>query len=262
MSTRYAAWRPSAERWRALAAAGVCLAGAACSDASHSLGGGYALEKAQTDSSDGSGVVPCPPGALVDPIDLMEDGDGSIDFRLGRAGVWYVFNDRTGIQVPDMFNESFYMSALEPPRQGSKFAAHTSGRGFTNWGAGIGLYLRAQQAYDASYYAGISFWARRGPGKTPKLQFSVPDGETSPLGGKCNAVDDSLCHDDFGYDLELGEDFEYYSFTWEQMVARNWSAMYLPAIDSSKIYGIQFQVPQNEDFDLWIDDLAFLCRSR
>jgi len=258
VSTRCGASLPSREFGRALALAALGFAVVACSDAGHRLGGG--VEKAQDDPG-ALTVSPCAPGAQVDAIDDMEDQDGSIDFTAGRAGVWYVYNDRTGMQVPDIFGERFNMTALEPPRAGSHFAAHTSGRGFTEWGAGIGLYLRAQQAYDASGYAGISFWARRGPSSTSSLQLAVPDGETSPLGGKCD-LKANLCHDDFGYDLELTEEFQYFSFTWAELVARNWSAMYLPGIDSSKIYGIQFQVDRDQDFDFWIDDLSFLCRTR
>lgn len=258
MWTRCAASRPSPSRARLLlVVAGLGWSAVACSDAGHRLGGG--LESSRGDP--GAFIPsPCESGALVDPIDRMEDRDGSIDFTAGRAGIWYVFNDRTGIQVPDIHSEWFSMTELEPPRENSRFAVHTSGSGFTQWGAGVGLYLRVQQAYDASAYAGISFWARRGSGSTSELQFSVPDSETSPLGGKCS-VKDNLCHDDFGQDLNLTEDFQYYSFTWEQMVTRNWSAAYLPHIDSSKIYGIQFQVAQNETFDFWIDDLSFLCRT-
>jgi hypothetical protein len=259
MVTRYAAWQPSDELKRALILGGICLLSVGCSDAGHRLGG--ATEQAQG-SPAAPGSIPCQDGKPLEPIDLMEDGDGTIDFRVGRAGVWFAFNDLTGKQVPGPSAARYKMSELEPAREGSHYAAHTSGSGFTSWGAGIGFELRAQLIYDASAYAGISFWARRGADGTADVQLAIPDRETSPAGRVCNAEreeDESLCNDHFGYDLKLTEEFQYFSYKWEEMKAHNWSEKDLPAITPANIYGIRFQVEGGQDFDFWIDDVSFLC---
>lgn len=272
METRYVVWRPSHELRRAVAVAGLCLLSAACGDAGHRLGDGPTPTQGDTDALT---VHHCEENQQLEPIDYMEDGDGSIEFTAGRGGVWFAFNDHTSTQEPDLYAESFAMSKIDPPRQGSRFAVHTSGSGFTKWGAGVGLDLRAQQPYDASGYAGISFWARRAPDiEFFELQLQVPDRATSPLGGQCGP---GLCHDDFG-DLipsdagavpephprpHLSEDWTYFHYTWDEMQAQDWSEQSLRGvtrIDPSKIYGIRFQVENKyPGFDFWIDDLAFMC---
>ena len=260
METRYAAWRLSHEARRALVLAGASLLSAACGDTAHRLGDGPGRTQ---EGNDLLTVHECEADQLLEPIDYMEDGDGSIEFTAGRAGLWFAFNDHTGTQEPDIFAESFVMSPLAPPRQGSRFAVHTSGSGFTDWGAGLGLDLRVQQPYDASGYAGISFWARRASGNGLSLQLAVPDSATSPLGRQCDA-EAELCHDDFGELIDLTDDWVYYHYTWDQMLARDWSEQSLRGvknINPSKIYGIRFQVEKFNDFDFWIDDLSFMCRA-
>ena len=259
METRYVAWRLSHEVFHALALAGLCLLSAACGDTGHRLGDG---PQSTRGDSDALTVHQCEDGQRLEPIDYMEDGDGSIEFTAGRGGVWFAFNDHTSTQEPDLYAESFAMAKVEPARDGSHFAVHTRGSGFTDWGAGVGLDLRAQQPYDASGYAGISFWARRAAGVEFTLQLAIPDSATSPLARQCET---DLCHDDFGDMIDdLSEDWQYYSYPWEKMVAQNWSEQQLRGvtqIDSSKVYGIRFQVENKfPAFDFWIDDLSFLCR--
>lgn len=231
------------------------LVAAACSDASYRLGGS-SHESVSHDASPHSGL--CANGADLEFIDQMEDGNGSIDFTNGRAGVWFAFNDETGTQFPGRNLEGFPMSALDAPRARSRYAAHSYGSGFHKWGSGIGFDMRAQQPYDAAAYAGIAFWARRAPGATAAVRFAVPDDATSPLGGKCDS-DAGLCHDDFGSDLDLGPEFRFFSFTWRALSQRGWSGNVERAIDASQIYGVRFQLEVDVDFDFWIDDVALLC---
>ncbi len=259
METRYAAWRLNHEAYRSLVVAAASLLSAACGDTAHRLGDGPVQTQ---DGSDLVTVHECEPGQLLEPIDDMEDGDGSIEFTAGRAGLWFAFNDHTGTQEPDIFAESFLMGKIEPPRQGSRFAAHTRGSGFTEWGAGLGLDLRVQQPYDASGYAGISFWARRTTSDALTVQLAIPDSATSPLGKQCD-IEAELCHDDFGKLIDLTEEWAYYHYTWAEMTARDWSEQSYRGVESinpKKVYGIRFQVEKFIDFDFWIDDLSFMCR--
>lgn len=244
--------------WSALALLATCGLGSACSDGSYRLGGSVSEQAVDTGQQR---IGLCQNGADLELIDQMEDRDGSINFSAGRAGVWFSFNDETGTQFPGTKLESFPMSALDPPRSGSRYAAHSYGSGFAIWGSGIGFDLRAQQPYDASAYAGITFWARSAPGASSTLRLAVTDGATSPLGGKCD-FDADLCHDDFGRDLELGTGFRFFSFSWAALSQRGWSGNVLPKIDETTLYGLRFQSEPDVDFDFWIDDVAFLCHSR
>lgn len=255
MSIRYSTWQKSRPA-RVLFAALTGLVVSGCGDGSYRLGGG------STEGVSRTGVQRiglCANGADLELVDQMEDGDGSINFTAGRAGVWFPFNDDTGTQFPGTKLESFPMSALDPPRSDSRYAAHSYGSGFSKWGSGIGFDMRVQQPYDASTYSGVAFWARRAPGTTSALRLAVLDGATSPLGGKCN-FDAGLCHDDFGRDLELGTGFHFFSFAWAELSQRGWSGNILPAVDTTQIYGLRFQSEPNVDFDFWIDDVLLLCR--
>ena len=52
------------------------------------------------------------------------------------------------------------MTRIPGGRGSSRFALHTSGGKFTKWGALLAAELSARRCYDASAYAGLTFWAR------------------------------------------------------------------------------------------------------
>ena len=60
--------------------------------------------------------------------------------------------------------------------------------------------------YDASKYAGIPFWAKKGPDSTGKVRLKVPDVNTDPDGGVCTE-----CFNDFGADIVLTNDWKLYA---------------------------------------------------
>jgi hypothetical protein len=258
MWTRCVAWRLSRNVAVALGATLGGLPALGCSDDSHRLGG--AAEAAA------AGGAPriiglCANGAELELLDQMEDGDGAIEMIAQRGGVWFSFNDETeGKQLPDSDDETFVMSELVPARSGSHYAARSQGRGFTDWGAGIGFELYNQKAYDLSSYAGITFWARRAPNTATALRFAVTDSATTPRGGQCREdVDHSTCSDHFGVDLSLGTAFRRYSFTWRELAQEGWGEPHPDSVDTSRVYGVRFQTDPIEDFDFWIDDIALLC---
>ena len=254
MSIHCVAWpRNRSVTVRLLAALALLAVG--CGDDSHRLGG------ASENVSSPKGMGLCAEGAAFESIDQMEDGDSAIEETAKRSGTWFPFNDKTSTQVPDPYAKSydtFKMSELDPPRAGSSyFAVHTSGGGFTDWGAGMGLELRNQQAYDLSSYAGVTFWARRAPNTSATLRFSLPDLATAKRGGQCEG---NACDNYFGTDLNLSTAFHRYSFTWQELKQEDWGDPQ-PALNTKQVYGIRFQVDPFEDFDFWIDDVALICNA-
>ncbi|MGC4095051.1 MAG: hypothetical protein QM756_45460 [Polyangiaceae bacterium] len=234
-----------------------------CGDAQHSLGGSSARNLDDPSAVSHSGR--CDPGALIDLIDDMEDEDGSIFLSHGRAGVWFSYNDETNrddgsgtTQWPKAGAERFFMDPVSPRRKDSTRAAHTMGSGYSNWGAGIGFDLLVQQPYDASHYKGLTFFLRRGPGADASLRLNVTDGNTSPLGGRCD-TNHNGCYSDFGFDLSASEAWQEVKLTWDELSQPSWAVTRYDAIETSLLYGIRFQAPQNSSFDFWIDDVAFLC---
>ncbi|HET9955049.1 MAG TPA: hypothetical protein VFQ61_11120 [Polyangiaceae bacterium] len=195
-------------------------------------------------------------------IDDMEDGNPSIISK-GRVGEWFSYNDRSdgSIQRPPASAEVFPMETLSPPRGSSLRAVHTSGSGFTGvWGAGVGFDLQLKNAYDASKYRGISFLARAGEdadllGRT--LRVNVPDGNTAAAGGRCEG---EQCNDDFGKEVQLGNEFIQYELDFDELTQAGWSGKLFEKLTLKELYGIRFQSQPNSKFDFWIDDVAFTCR--
>ncbi|HYQ17088.1 MAG TPA: hypothetical protein VEQ58_15055 [Polyangiaceae bacterium] len=252
MSNHCAAWRRSSSVGVALLTAAL---GSGCSDDSYRLGGGVSGLSGPAGHREG----PCENGADIELIDSMEDQDSSIELSHGRSGNWYAFDDGSdGTQDPPVDAASFPMAKLDPARGRSHYSARERGGNFKNWGAGMAFDFKSKQPYDASHYAGISFWARRSADSDDQLLFAVPDRNTSPLAGVC---DDraGLCTDDFGAKIKLSTEFEYFSFTWAEMAQVGWSLANLKAIDTAHLYGVRFVTDLVPDFDFWIDDVALLC---
>ncbi len=208
------------------------------------------------------------PANSDDVISTFEDGTGSVSQVAGRGGGFYMFNDGTGTQMPP---PGALPDATKVDRCDSMFALCMSGSGFTMWGAGMGTDLGptsgggdggtgTKSPYDASMYKGISFWAKANAGSTGAIRVSLKDKNTAPEGGVC---DDSVssgataCNDDWGKALTLTMDWKPYTIMFADMRQSGWGAAY-SAFDVKNVYSLQFQVNQGLDFDLCIDDLAFV----
>jgi endoglucanase len=111
--------------------------------------------------------------------------------------------------------------------------------------------------YDASKYAGISFWAKKAENSTGKVRLKVPDTNTDPDGSVCTE-----CFNDFGGDLNVTTDWKQYIFPWKAMKQMpGWGNPRKPHVTPSKIYGVQFQVNvPSANYDIFVDDLKFICQ--
>ncbi|KIG15208.1 hypothetical protein DB30_05908 [Enhygromyxa salina] len=195
---------------------------------------------------------------MIDPdnmIDNFEDGDGSLIPNGGRQGYWYTFNDATegATQTPadDMVLPEAGGAA------GTAMAMHTTGSGFAEWGAGIGIDLNnagdpeggngIKMAYDASGFTGVVLRAK-GNGQiraAVQIEATIPPEE----GGTC-AMD---C-DPHGKVLLLSDEWQQFTLTFDQLNQEGWGT---PAVwDASKIVGIQFKAAKNTEFDFWVDEIG------
>ncbi|WP_437323518.1 hypothetical protein [Sorangium sp. So ce381] len=214
---------------------------------------------ASTSASTGSGAGP----QTIEMIDDMEDNDNAILAKGGRVGYWYTFNDATegATQTPPpdpegTGEEPFTMTALEPARSQSTYAARSWGEGFETWGAGFGFDLNSPEgvkaAYDASAYTGITFWAKLGPGSGTSVTVLISDPGTDPTGGSCSECDA------WQKSLAVTEEWQQFTIPFADLKQGGWGD---PAgtdqIDATKLYAIQFQIGIAPKFDLYIDDLGF-----
>jgi endoglucanase len=184
-------------------------------------------------------------------IDDGEDGDNRVLVRDGRGGYWFTSLDAEGSTIEPGGN--FKMSP--PGRNGSKYAARMRGRA-----AASGWSVYALMAfniadptgpYDASKYAGISFWAK-GPGH---IRLKVPDAYTAPGGGKCKD-----CYNDFGIELALTPQWERYTIPFAWLTQQPGWGDPRPEVAVKELYGVQWQFgTRGRDFDVSVDDIAFFC---
>jgi endoglucanase len=223
-----------------------------------SIGGGNNNAAAAPASGAVAGFKDCGPDGLIDD---GEDGNNQNLPNGDRGGYWYTFKDKTGVTtVEPTAGEEGGTFAMSEPGHNSKYSARfhgTVGTGSVVFsGMGTNL-IDPKGAYDASKYAGIAFWAKRGEDSTGKVRLKVPDMNTDPDGGVC-----SECFNDFGGDLNLTTDWKLYVYPWKAMKQEvGWGNPIKHHITPEKIYGIQFQVKvPRANYDIYVDDLKFLCQ--
>jgi endoglucanase len=119
--------------------------------------------------------------------------------------------------------------------------------------AGVGLSF--PEPVDASRYRGIAFLARRGPGAAAHVRLKVPDVNTDPDGGVCTD-----CYNDFGISFQVTEEWTRYEAPFADLVQETgWGAPRPAAIDTSKLYGVQWQLAvAGAAVDLQLDQIEFL----
>lgn len=199
--------------------------------------------------------APCPASAMFDD---GEDNNNQVLIQETRGGYWYTYVDDTGSTIDPPAGATGGIFSFAPGGyNGSAYAArmkgHISGASIVFAGMGAN-FLDPKGPYDASKYGGISFWAKRGAGTTPKVRFKIPDAATDPDGGLCSA-----CYNDFGIDLKLNEEWTQYIIPFSSLKQeRGWGAPHPKGIDPTQLFAAQFQVnDKSKDYDIWVDDLKF-----
>lgn len=212
-----------------------------------------------------SALTGIPAGDDPAMIDDLEDGDEGIAENGARVGAWYSFNDATAgaTQTPP---ESADFKPEGAEGACGMFAAHTTGKGFKEWGAGIGLDLNApppatmggpeiKKAYDASAYTGIAFEAKGNVG----INVGIAEIATLPMadGGSCtpSMVEGMECEDNHSKAIALGADWKTYKIDFSALKQEGFGKPV--AFDAKTITGIQFSVAQNLEFDFSIDNVRF-----
>jgi hypothetical protein len=202
-----------------------------------------------------------------DVIDDFEDGDFILK-PLGtptRVGNWYAYGDGTGSQA---------MSVLAIPGDRGEFSTlslHTAGGNFTSWGSGIGADLQnggsdqsGKVPWDASMYAGITFWARAD--KATSVTLVLPDGDTDAAGGICNqdpvpppGSGTGVCDHHWLKTVNVSAVWQRYTVHFVGELSLEPGGNPVPtAFDPSRLVSVQFRVSSGITFDYWIDDVAFV----
>jgi hypothetical protein len=204
----------------------------------------------------GTDVKSCRAGTrLADDgaIDDFEDDNMQLTLEGGRDGYWWPKRDQAGSTLdPTPFAPS------DGPGDGSEIAMHASGKTATGegaWGAGFGVNLVSEGTfYDASRYAGISFRAKVAPGASTSVRFKIGDVNTHQDGHICKA-----CWNHFGKDLILTTKWKEYRVLFSEVRQEPyWGDPRPLSVTPSKLVSIDWSIGTGRDYDVWIDDVAFL----
>lgn len=223
-----------------------------------------------TAGTGGSGPLP----AGCDPVDTMtllsdfETGKAEVLPNAGRDGSWFLYSDGTGMQTPVKVPNT-PLVAEAGGACGSAYAFHTTGTGFTVWGAGIGTDFAPKTAmvrtpYDLTAYSAIAFRAKSAA--TMPLRVSISDTNTSPEGMVCvdttDATNKARCGDYFGAEVTLGAEYQDFVIKFADMKQRGWGLPVMTGFDKSKALTLRMQVKGSAQapatFDLWFDDIRLV----
>ena len=194
-------------------------------------------------------------------IDDGEDGNNQNLPNDNRGGYWYTFRDKKGTTIEPVAGEDGGTFAMSEGGHGSQFAARFHGKigtGAPLFGGHGDELRRPEGAYDASKYAGISFWAKKGR-ELDGQGAAQGAGRRTPTRRAASARSASTTS---ARDLNLTTEWKQYIFPWKTMKQMpGWGNPRKPHITPSKIYGIQFQVNvPSANYDIYIDDLKFICK--
>jgi hypothetical protein len=209
-----------------------------------------AAPAASAEKTDGQ-LAACAGGRLDDG----EDGNNQILATAGRGGYWYTYADKAGSTiVPPAGDTGGTFSMSEGGAHGSAMAARMQGkvgRGSIVY-VGMGFsFVDPKGPYDASKVQGIAFFAKAGEKSTTSVRVKVPDVNTDKDGKVCTE-----CYNDFGADLSLTTSWKRYVIPFAGMSQlAGWGAPHTTAIETSKLYGIQWQIASpGAAYDVWVDD--------
>jgi hypothetical protein len=207
--------------------------------------------------ADSATAAPASAKACLDNlIDDAEDNDGKIAVQKDRGGYWFTYVDSNGSTINP---KKFEMA--QGGANGSKYAAHMTGtmgtKGDSVW-AGMGFnFTDPKKPYNATAYKGVSFQAKIGAGSTEKVHVTLADINTDPEGNVCK----DKCYNHFGADVTLTDKWAKYTIPFSGMTQQSgWGDPHPPSIDASKVFGMQWaESKQGSSFDVWIDDVQFVC---
>jgi hypothetical protein len=251
----------------------ICGAGANAGGGSPG-GGAAGSANAGTGNAGGGSVGACgDPTLAVDPTAVIDDMESPAPATLLGASVggeWWAGGDdaskATGAKItPDGDAPA---ELIPGGRCASKYAVHITGQGFQEWSVvsasfGWGSVDGGPPQllpYDAHARLGLTFWARIGDTSSAEVRLNVPDAYSSDAGGICDKVatsGDTQCYDHFGVTL-AGLDV-----TWKQYripfsgLSQQMFGLPRAALDTTRLYSVDFLFPLGSVFDFWVDDIAF-----
>jgi hypothetical protein len=199
-----------------------------------------AAESSKSSSSSANAVPSAKPTGT-----LVSDGKSAGVLNVNPGGSWFMMNDKTakGKMAPESNGD--FPAAIHGG------AIHTSGKGFTDWGGGIGFNFVGADALtllDVSGFTGISF---KLSGSTP-VHIGLATKATMPEFGDC-----TKCYDHYSTDItDLSATPKVYTFKWANLRAGGWGAP-KAAFDPHTVVGLNFTSKGATAWDFAIHEISF-----
>jgi hypothetical protein len=191
--------------------------------------------------------------AAADVIDDFEDADLFLPASPalgGRVGNWQRYGDGSGTSSLTAFSIERGASSVNGLR--------TTGKGFTSWGSGFAVNLNdsatgqsTKVPYDASAYAGITFWARAQ--STTTIMVVLPDVDTDAVGNTC-----TTCDHHYFKAVQLTRDWQRFTIAFSELRLEPGTVPTPTAFKPSGVVSLQFRFAPGQDYDLYFDDVAFV----
>ena len=186
------------------------------------------------------------PDPVVPTGPMIWDGAGISNLpTIEPPGSWFVYSDKTptGVKKPAAVEE--FANAIE------NGAIHTTGKGFTEWGGGIGTNLCGAPLLtpvDGTKFKGLRFKAS---GSSP-MKFLVATVDTMPEFGRCKK-----CYDHFTVAItNLSKEMKTYEFKWSELKQLGWGDK--AKLDTKAIVGLNWTSKDAVTWDFTIDDVAWI----
>ncbi len=182
---------------------------------------------------------------VVPEDSLVWDGANISLINIEPAGSWYAFNDATpgGEMVPPTVSE-FEQYLIDGK-------IHTEGKGFREWGGGIGMNFVGSPMLtpiDASRFKGVRFkasgegWVHVGLGTIATMpEFEI-----------CGT-----CYDHFAKDIKLTSEEVEYKYTWDELKQAGWGSP-STTLDPATIVAFTFTSRGASAWNFNIDDVGFI----
>jgi hypothetical protein len=204
---------------------------------------------AKETKSSGSSIAERVKALGIEPVAIEDsivwDGANISLMNIEPAGSWYAFNDATpgGEMVPPTVSE-FEQYLIDGK-------IHTEGKGFREWGGGIGMNFVGSPMLtpiDATRFKGIRFkasgegWVHVGLGTIATMpEFEI-----------CGT-----CYDHFAKDIKLTSAEVEYKYTWAELKQAGWGSP-STTLDPATIVALTFTSRGASAWNFNIDDVGFI----
>lgn len=221
------------------------------------MGLGCVPPGARVNTAQSGPIKTCGPEGVIDDF---EDNNNQINVVAERGGYWYTYADQKGSTIwPVQGDQGGTFTVVEGGHD-SKYAAEMKGHLAPSSivYAAMGLnFTDPKEAYDASQFVGVTFFAKRSASSTNKLFVKLPDGSTDPDGGICSA-----CFNDYGTEISVGTEWKRVVLPFRDLKQEGeWGVPRRPHLTPSKLFAIHWEAKTSgAEFDFLIDDIAFICK--